>query len=94
MSPSNLTGSALDPNTISLSWNQPSGRHNGIIREYRLNITEVETGLMFQKVSATMTLVVSDLHPDYTYNWIVTAFTVREGPYSITSSVTTPEDGS
>ena len=93
MSPSNLTASVQDSTTIQLSWAVPVGRHNGIIREYRLNITEIETGRVFQQTSATTMLVVSSLHPDYTYEWTVTAFTVGEGPYSITSRVTTLEDG-
>ncbi len=93
MSPSNPTGSVQDSTTIQLSWNAPTGRHNGIIREYRLNITEIETGRVFQQISATTSLTVSNLHPDYTYEWIVTAFTVREGPYSTPSRVTTLEDG-
>ena len=93
MPPTNLTESIQDSSTIIFNWDQPNGRHNGMIREYRVNITEVETGRMFQVVSATTNLVVSNLHPYYTYEWIVTAFTVSEGPYSNTSSVTTPEDG-
>ena len=93
MPPANLTGSALDSTTILLSWDPPSGDHNGIIREYRLNITEVETGLVRQPVSATTDLTVGSLHPDYTYQWIVTAFTVDEGPFSDPSVVRTPEDG-
>lgn len=93
MSPSSLTGSVQDSTTIQLSWGAPAGRHNGIIREYRVNITETETGRVFQQISTTTTLTVSSLHPDYTYEWIVTAFTVGEGPYSVTSRVTTLEDG-
>jgi len=93
MSPANLTGSALDSTTIALNWDSPDGRHNGIIREYRVNLTEVETGRVFQEVATTTSLVVSNLHPDYTYEWIVSAFTVAEGPYSLTSTVRTPEDG-
>ena len=92
-SPSNLTGLPQDSTTISLTWDQPGDPHNGIIIEYRLNITEVEIGRMFQETSGTTSLVISNLHPDYTYEWVVTAFTVGEGPYSITSRVTTPEDG-
>ncbi len=76
-----------------LGWDVPTGPHNGIIREYRLNITELETGREFQELSATTNLTVSSLHPDYTYEWIVTAFTVGEGPYSTTSRIITPEDG-
>ena len=93
MAPANLTGSAQDSTTLLLNWDRPTGPHNGIIREYRVNITEVETGTVFQRVSLTTSLVVGNLHPDYTYQWRVTAFTVTEGPYSTTSSITTPEDG-
>ena len=93
MPPTNLTGFAQDSSTIVLSWDQPETGHNGIIREYRVNITEVETGRVFQETSPSTSLVVSGLHPDYSYEWIVTAFTVGEGPFSISSSVTTLEDG-
>lgn len=93
MPPSNLTGFAQDSTTILLSWEAPMGRHNGIIREYRLNITEIETGQVFSNISASTSLVISNLHPDYTYEWTVTAFTVIEGPYSYLSRVTTLEDG-
>lgn len=93
MSPANLSAITQDSSTILLSWDEPSGRHNGIIQEYRVNITEVETGRMFQHVSTTTSLTVMNLHPDYTYNWIVAAFTVAEGPYSNIMSITTPEDG-
>lgn len=91
--PLNLTGVSQDPTILLLSWEEPSGRHNGIIREYRLNITEVETGRLFQNVSATTTLLISNLHPDYTYEWTVAAVTVGEGPYSDIHSITTLEDG-
>lgn len=93
MSPSNLTGMAQDSATILLSWSQPDGHHNGIIREYRLNITELETGVAFRHVSTTTSLAINNLHPDYTYELTVTAFTVGEGPYSYSHRVTTPEDG-
>lgn len=76
-----------------LGWDVPGTPHNGIIREYRLNITEVETGRVIQEVAATDTVTVGNLHPDYSYDWIVTAFTVEVGPYSVSSRVTTPEDG-
>ncbi len=93
MSPANLTGMAQDSATILLGWGDPAGSHNGIIREYRVDITEVETGRVFRNVSAITSLVISNLHPDYTYEWTVAAFTVREGPYSYSHGVTTLEDG-
>ena len=67
--------------------------HNGIIREYRLNITEVDTGRAFQRVSPSTNLTVSGLHPDYAYEWKVAAITVGEGPFSNASRAMTPEDG-
>lgn len=92
--PTNLTGSALDSTTIILNWHQPNSPHNGIIREYRVNITEDETGNVLQHLVTTTTdLVVRNLHPDYTYTWTVTAFTVAEGPYSSIARVKMPEDG-
>ena len=66
---------------------------NGIIREYRINVTEVETGrvLVFNSTSTTLTL--SSLHPYYTYQCIVSAYTVAVGPYTDIFTVVTPEDG-
>ena len=93
MPPSNLSAIALDSNTVSLSWEEPRGRHNGIIQEYRINLTEMETGRMIQMMSITTTLTINNLHPDYTYTWRVAAVTITEGPYSIVLNFTTAEDG-
>ena len=67
--------------------------HNGIIVEYRINITEVITGRVFVRVSTGTSLEVTGLHPDYVYQWIVTAVTVGAGPYTVVSTIRTPEDG-
>ena len=66
---------------------------NGQIVEYRINITEVNTGTVFERVSTTTSLVISSLHPDYVYQWIVTAVTIGVGPYTSISTIRTPEDG-
>ena len=71
----------------------PDGRLNGIIQEYRINLTEIETGRMFQEVSIISSATISSLHPDYTYSWAITAFTISEGPYSSHLNFATPEDG-
>jgi len=92
--PTNPTGSATNSRTVVLSWNSPpSDQQNGIIREYRVNITEVATGRMFQRVSATTTIEITSLHPFYIYEWKVSAFTVGEGPYTSMLTISTPEDG-
>lgn len=80
--------------TIFCSWTPPpTDHHNGRIIEYRINVTEVITGRVFAHVSTTTSLEISALHPDYVYEWAVTAVTVGEGPYTSISTIRTPEDG-
>ena len=71
----------------------PEMDHRGIIREYRINATELDTGLMVRFVSETNETVIGPLHPYYTYVSMITAFTVEEGPYSSAVVVRTHEDG-
>ena len=66
---------------------------NGIIREYVINITEVNTGSIVQKVSTTNSLLLENLHPYYTYSVMVAAYTIESGPYSTAFLFTTAEDG-
>ena len=92
--PQNLNGMSATSTTISLSWNPPPLRdQNGIIREYRINITEVETGRTWQITSTTIVAMVQSLHPFYRYEWSVSAYTIGIGPYTAISVVTTVEDG-
>ena len=90
----NVSGTALNSTHIGLVWDPPLQMdHRGIIREYRLNITELDTGLVFQTASTTTETTIGPLHPYYTYASIITAFTVDEGPYSSAVVVRTEEDG-
>ena len=66
---------------------------NGRIVEYRVNVTEVITGRVFVLVSTTTSLEITSLHPDYVYQWVVTAVTIGVGPYTAMSTIRTPEDG-
>ena len=92
--PLNPIGIAIDSRTLYFSWNKPlQQHHNGIIREYHVNITELDTGRQFQVVSSTTSVSVSFLHPFYNYEWSVSACTIGEGPYTIQQSISTPEDG-
>lgn len=87
-------GIAIDSRTVQLSWNSPDIEdHNGVIRRYIINITEVETGQLIQRNVTTTSVTIADLHPFYSYVWTVSAVTVGEGPYSPYLVVTTPEDG-
>jgi len=64
-----------------------------MVVEYRVNLTEILTGQVFVRVTANTFLEVTSLHPDYEYEWVVTAFTVSVGPYTAIVNVRTPEDG-
>ena len=80
--------------TIYCTWTPPPIDHqNGLIVDYRVNITEVITGQSFVRVSTTTSLEITSLHPDYDYQWVVTAVTTGAGPYTSVSTIKTPEDG-
>ena len=90
----NLTITPINSTSISLSWFPPPViDRNGLIREYRINVTEVDTGNGFQLVSLTTLLAMPSLHPDYTYQCTVSAYTVAIGPFSEVVSAKTLEDG-
>ena len=91
--PLNPVGMATNSRTIQFSWGIPPGRHNGIIREYRVNAMELQTGRAFQRTASTTSILITSLQPSYTYRLSVSAYTISEGPYSPALNVTTPEDG-
>lgn len=92
--PEQLNVTALSSSSISLTWSPPPvASQNGIIRQYMINITEVDTGMEMVLYSTMPQLTVSSLHPFYTYRCRVSAFTVGYGPYTEGFEVTTPEDG-
>lgn len=58
-----------------------------------MNVTEVITGQTFVHLTTNTFIEISSLHPDYIYEWVVTAVTVGIGPYTYIVSIRTPEDG-
>ena len=93
--PSNLTGFALNSTHIFFDWDSPpENRINGIIRQYRINVTEDETGRKFQYITDTETTekIIGPLHPFYTYHCTVVAYTVEEGPHTDILIIMTNED--
>ena len=90
--PSNTTGTTLNSTHIYLMWEPPQDP-NGLIHGYRVNVTEVETGRMFQLSTNTTSIVIGFLHPYYTYNCTVVAVTIAPGPFSSVITVRTDEAG-
>ena len=92
--PQSVGLSPVSSTSLSLSWTAPArSDRNGVIREYRINITEVITGRVIYLTSSSMSIVAIGLHPYYYYSCVITAVTVAAGPYSQTVQIRTPEDG-
>ena len=92
--PEEVQVSALDSRTLLLTWEPPENRsRNGIIQRYHINITEVDTMSSFLLETTSLSIVVDNLHPYYTYDCSVAAETVELGPFSIVTTITLPEDG-
>ena len=92
--PVNLYSSNVSSTFLDLSWSViPFEHQNGIIRYYILNITETDTGNIFELISFSNSLFIQDLHPYYTYEIAVAAYTVDNGPYSSIVSHQLDEDG-
>lgn len=92
--PQTPTAVVRDSQTIFCSWTPPPANdHNGIIVEYRISVTEVVTGLVLTYTSTTTSLEITGLHPDYVYQWTVTAVTIGPGPYTTSATIRTPESG-
>ena len=89
-----MTIISIDSRNVHLSWSlPPPGHHNGIIRKSYINITEVDTGMKFQRTSLGTSLTISSLHPFYIYWFSVAAFTVDLGPFTEPSVLQMPQDG-
>ena len=85
---------AVDSRTLNLSWQPPADINtNGIIQQYVIEITETDTGSIFQLATNLTFLVVNDLHPYYEYCCTVAAETVDLGPHSAPVTILLPEDG-
>ena len=93
-SPQNVSVVALSSTSLSVFWDPPAlDSQNGIITEYRINITELETGNVISLISFNTFITVQFLHPYYTYASVISAVTNAEGPPSGVSVITTPQDG-
>ena len=93
--PRDLVAVVISSSAVNLSW-QPvlPEKQNGIIIQYVVNVTTVETGEGFELVSALDKLTVDSLHPHWTYIFTVSAETsVGVGRPSLAVTASTLEDG-
>ena len=89
-----VTGDSITSSHIFVTWQPPSSEaQNGVIREYWIDVVETKTNSSQLIVSMDTFANVSGLHPDYDYNFRVTAVTIGPGPPSPPITITTLEDG-
>ena len=80
--------------SLTLTWQPPSFENsNGIIRQYVIQVEEVNTERMLIATSNTTDITVEDLHPFYVYSCRIAAETIQVGPYSSPITVQLNEDG-
>ena len=92
--PQNIGGYASGSTSIYLSWSPPPLQHrNGRIRRYYIYVREVNTGTQTQHSSTGLQTTIYWLHPYYTYECRVAAYTISEGTLSQPVTITTDEDG-
>ena len=85
---------ALSSTSIHVSWDPPILQdHNGVIREYHVNVTEAVSSSVTEHVINQTQLIVTGLKPFHVYYCSIQAVTVDEGPYTVSVSVVTKEAG-
>ena len=90
--PRNVIDQAQNSSTLFLSWEPPLfEEQNGIIREYVVSMSELNSGRKWEFTATNTTATVPFLHPTYTYLCTVAAVTVERGPASEPLSVTVGE---
>ena len=92
--PTNIRISSVTSTQFLLSWSSPlPTNQNGVIRNYTINILEVNTNTQISVTSQATSQLLETLHPYYNYSCVIAAVTVNFGPYSESINVTTLEDG-
>ena len=93
--PQNILALALSSDTITLTWDPPLVQNqNGLITDYIVNYTALDTGEITQVLTSARSLTVNSLAPFSSYAFIVAARTATgAGPFSTDVTVQTLEDG-
>ncbi len=77
-----------------IQWDPPAAdSHNGVIRRYHINISEVDTGKQEQRYTENLHITIGSLHPFYQYRYTVSAETITAGPPSLEGRIQMPEAG-
>ena len=92
--PSLIAIYSIDSSSVAIIWSPPPKlEQNGVIREYWINVTNIETGKHWINISTTKNTIIKSLLPSFTYEFEVAAYTVALGPYCNILNLTMPEAG-
>ena len=92
--PTNLSATTFNATTLNITWQPPLPVHqNGIIRSYMVTIFAIESETSEQLSSDQSHLVLYNLHPFYTYSFLISAVTVGPGPSSEIFTIQMPPAG-
>ena len=93
-SPSAISATAINPSTLSLSWNPlASSSANGIVREYIVDVFVQDLSEHYHYSTVNASLILTELHPYYTYTVYVAAVTIGRGPFSAGHTIRMPQNG-
>ena len=86
---------AISSTSIRLTWAAPLAEdQNGVITSYRITVTEIESGEVLQRTTSASDslLIISSLHPHFTYHCAIAAYTIAIGTETF-AEVTTLQEG-
>ena len=91
--PVNVSLADVTSTSLTIKWNPPpDDEHNGIIQYYLLSVEEIPSNITLSLNTSELSISLTNLHPDYEYEFIISAVTVGPGPF-FSSSFKLPEDG-
>lgn len=92
--PFNASIEAVDETSALMNWTPPPSEHlNGLLRGYLVVVNGLETTEVLEKETVNTSLLLTDLHPFNTYQFVVAARTVGLGPFSRPLTFQMPEAG-
>lgn len=93
-SPVSLEVVSSSSTSVTLSWSPPPEvQLNGVLRHYVLFVQELESGRNVTLMSTDSLIILSDLHPFYSYAIAVCPVTVDTGPCANFEPIQLPQDG-
>ena len=93
-SPVSLEVVSSSSTSVMLSWSPPPEvQLNGVLRHYVLIVQELDSGRNVTLTSTDSLIILSDLHPFYSYVIAVCPVTVDTGPCANFEPIQLPQDG-